>query len=117
RPRLKRNIFDFDVVWQMRVCARAIDALRIHGNLNDAGWRPETRFAGRRAEVQSSVRPMRSRAGRNCGSLRSLCEHCNYQQSKKMHVKRPPVARCAAEMKGSISRAPVKSNAREQNSQ
>src|SRR5262245_46455888 len=68
-PRLKGNIFDLDVVRQMGSRARTINAVRIHGHLNDSSRRPETFLAERRPEVQSAVRPTRGGAGAPPGLL------------------------------------------------
>ena len=88
-PRLERNIFDRDVVWQMRRRARAIHALRINGNLNNPGRRPKTFFAKRRTEVQRAIGPARRGARRRCGApLRILCRRRHGGQDQQPEYKR-----------------------------
>lgn len=57
RPRLKWNVFNLDVVRQMRICARAIHGIRVHRKLDNTRRRPDSFFTRRRAEIQSAVRP------------------------------------------------------------
>src|SRR5262249_50754896 len=74
RPGLKWNLFDLDIVRQMGIGAGAVDTVRVYRHLDDSGRRAETLFSGGRPEVQSAVRPMRSRTRRICAPLRILCE-------------------------------------------
>src|SRR5262249_20727178 len=87
RPRLKRNVFDLDVVRQMRRCARAIHGIGIHRKLNDTGRRPDPLFVRRSAKVQSAIRPSWSgppwTAALTAAALRILRdERRNYKQRK-----------------------------------
>src|SRR5438445_715805 len=51
RPGLEGHVLELDVVRQMTYRVRAVDALRVQGQLHDAWRRPDAFFAGRRTEI------------------------------------------------------------------